>query len=580
MAIFLWNDDFKTGIDEIDQQHLKLVEIINALNDSLMIDNNTRKVTDLLDELIDYTHYHFEEEELFMRQHDYDGADFKKHRINHQAFLKTIKNAQLENQQNPEKAKDKLLDYLVNWLSDHILLEDKEMVQHIVKSEDKQDSQLSNIDIVQNNLYGALRESEDRFKELANTLPALIWISNKKGRRVYCNKKWSDLTGFACERLYDEWPAVIYEDDRAMVQNAYEKNHDKQQTLEIEYRVVGQKGVLHWVFETVVPRIRKNGKLAGYMGCAIDISRQKEIEQGLEQAVEKRTLELQASNQKLAREKKEQLELNRKLKEAQGFLVQSEKMASIGQLAAGVAHEINNPLGYINSNLNTLQKYLNELEQVTDMANKLEALLPTDNREVLAFERLKKELDLEFMQEDLRDLVKESIAGATRAKKIVQNLRNFSRIDTQEKEMFDIEKGIDATLNIVHNELKYKAEVKKEYVGLNPYECIGSQWNQILMNLMVNAAHAIEEFGIITIRTGYKDNDWLWVEVEDTGKGIPEEIKNKIFDPFFTTKPVGGGTGLGLSLTYKIIQDHHGKIEIDSTVGKGTRFRIYFPLDI
>jgi len=146
--------------------------------------------------------------------------------------------------------------------------------------------------------------------------------------------------------------------------------------------------------------------------------------------------------------------------------------------------------------------------------------------------------------------------------------------------MFDIEKGIDATLNIIHNELKYKAEVKKEYVGLKPYECIGSQLNQVFMNLMVNAAHAIEEFGIITIRTGYKNNDWLWVEVEDTGKGIPEEIKNKIFDPFFTTKPVGGGTGLGLSLTYKIIQDHHGEIEIDSTVGKGTRFRIYFPLDI
>ncbi len=292
MAIFLWNDDFKTGIDEIDQQHLKLVEIINALNDSLMIDNNTRKVTDLLDELIDYTHYHFEEEELFMQQHDYDGAEFKKHRLNHQTFLKAIKKVQLENRQNPEKAKDKLLDYLVNWLSDHILLEDKNMVQDIIKAGDKQDNQLSNIDILQNNLYGALRESEDRFKELTDILPALIWVSNEKGQRIYCNRKWSELTGFSCERLYNEWSAVIYEDDRLTVQNAYTENHGQRQTLEIEYRVVGQKGVIHWILETVVPRIRKNGKLVGHMGCAIDISKQKEIELGLERAVEKRTLEL------------------------------------------------------------------------------------------------------------------------------------------------------------------------------------------------------------------------------------------------------------------------------------------------
>lgn len=163
-------------------------------------------------------------------------------------------------------------------------------------------------------------------------------------------------------------------------------------------------------------------------------------------------------------------------------------------------------------------------------------------------------------------------------KKIVQDLRDFSRIDKQDIDLFDVEAGLDATLNIVRNELKYKADVIKEYAGLQPLECVGAQLNQIFLNLLVNAAQAIEDFGKIYVRTGYLDAEWFWVEVEDTGKGIPEEIQSKIFDPFFTTKPVGTGTGLGLSLSYQIIQNHHGRIELDSVPGRGTRFRIYLPI--
>ena len=193
--------------------------------------------------------------------------------------------------------------------------------------------------------------------------------------------------------------------------------------------------------------------------------------------------------------------------------------------------------------------------------------------------QLKKDLDLEFLQKDLQDLVNESIEGATRAKKIVQGLRDFSHIDKQEMEMFDLEKGLDTTLNIVHNELKYKADIVKEYDGIKPFECMGAQLNQVFMNLLVNAAHAIEDFGKITLRTGYQNKDWVWIEVEDTGKGIPDDVKGKIFNPFFTTKPVGKGTGLGLSLSYKIIQDHNGRFEVDSVIGKGTKFRIFLPIN-
>ncbi len=181
------------------------------------------------------------------------------------------------------------------------------------------------------------------------------------------------------------------------------------------------------------------------------------------------------------------------------------------------------------------------------------------------------------MKQDIPDLISEAMEGASRAKKIVQDLRDFSRIDKHDAAQFDLESGIDATLNIVNNEIKYKAEIVKEYGGVTPFVCVGSQINQVILNLLVNAAQAINEFGKITIRTGYDDGNRVWFEIEDTGSGIPDEVQAKIFDPFFTTKPVGKGTGLGLSLSYKIVQDHKGRVELESKVGQGTKFRVSLP---
>jgi len=376
-----------------------------------------------------------------------------------------------------------------------------------------------------------------------------------------------------------ECAKLVHKDDRDALQAVYEEIKTTHKATEAEYRLSHKDGSERWILETIVPRKRKNGDVSGYMGCGIDISKQKQVEKSLEDTVEQRTLQLQKTNQVLEIEKEEQLDLNNQLKETQGHLIQSEKMASIGQLAAGVAHEINNPLGYIYSNLNTLKGYLTDLEQVATIADKLAKQLPEDNFIATEFNQLQKDLDLEFLQEDLQDLVKESIEGATRAKKIVQDLRDFSRIDKQESEIFDVEEGISATLNIVHNELKYKADIVKEYAGIEPFQCVGAQLNQVFMNLLVNAAHSIADFGKITVRTGQQDKDHVWIEVEDTGKGIPDDVKNKIFDPFFTTKPVGKGTGLGLSLSYKIIQDHHGHFEVNSVVGKGTRIRVILPIN-
>ncbi|TCV89654.1 ATP-binding protein [Sulfurirhabdus autotrophica] len=270
-------------------------------------------------------------------------------------------------------------------------------------------------------------------------------------------------------------------------------------------------------------------------------------------------------------------QVNAKLAETQNQLLQSEKMASIGQLAAGVAHEINNPIGYVYSNLSTLEKYVQDVFSMVDAYEQSESAI-TDTNVRAQLQAKRKKLDMAFLKEDLRELMGESKDGITRVKQIVQNLKDFSHVDTSDEWHFsDLIKGIDSTLNIVNNEIKYKAKVIKEYGDIPEVECLSSQLNQVFMNLLVNAAHAIEEKGEIAIRTG-KQGEEVWVEIADSGKGIAPGNLKRIFDPFFTTKPVGKGTGLGLSLSYGIIQKHHGRIEVQSEEGKGTAFKVWLPI--
>ncbi|NOX75466.1 MAG: response regulator [Gammaproteobacteria bacterium] len=267
---------------------------------------------------------------------------------------------------------------------------------------------------------------------------------------------------------------------------------------------------------------------------------------------------------------------HRELQSSHEQLLQAEKLASIGQLAAGVAHEINNPVGYVYSNLGTLQKYIDNLYQMLEGYAHLETLV-SDEDALHTVQALKKELDLEYLKEDVRDLVSESREGISRVKGIVQDLKDFSHVDEAEWQWADLHRGLDSTLNIVNNEIKYKAEVVKNYGELPEVECLASQINQVFMNLLVNAAHAIEERGTITVRTGTEGDD-AWVEISDTGKGMNAETRKKIFDPFFTTKPVGTGTGLGLSLSYSIVHKHHGRISVESEPGHGSTFRLWLPL--
>ena len=294
----------------------------------------------------------------------------------------------------------------------------------------------------------------------------------------------------------------------------------------------------------------------------------------LEQRVRSRTADLNTANETLQQEKERQAILIKRLEEAQNQLLQSERMASIGQLAAGVAHEINNPVGFVYSNLGSLQRYVTDMLRLLSVYEKAEGALPGAAMQEIS--QVKADIDVEFLRADVANLLVESLDGLKRVTRIVQDLKDFSHVDESERQWADLEAGLESTLRVVWNELKYKAEVIKEFAGIPPVECFAFQLNQVFMNLLINASHAIEGRGTIAVRTGH-DDTCVWVEVQDSGRGIKPEHLSRIFEPFFTTKPVGQGTGLGLSLAYGIVKKHDGRIEVKSELGQGTVFKVILP---
>ncbi|MBU0673026.1 MAG: GHKL domain-containing protein [Proteobacteria bacterium] len=264
------------------------------------------------------------------------------------------------------------------------------------------------------------------------------------------------------------------------------------------------------------------------------------------------------------------------LKASQSQLLQQEKMASIGQLAAGVAHEINNPMGFISSNFTTLKKYCDRLEEFIQAQDHLTKGLGA-TAEITELDTLRKNLKIDYIMEDLRDLIAESQEGAERVKNIVMGLKNFSRVDQAELQQANLNECLESTLNVVWNELKYKATVVKEFGELPVTLCHPQQLNQVFVNLLVNAAQAIEKQGVITVKTQCHDG-MIEISVSDTGRGIQARHLNRLFEPFFTTKEVGKGTGLGLSITYDIVKKHGGDIVVDTELGKGSTFTVRLPV--
>lgn len=409
--------------------------------------------------------------------------------------------------------------------------------------------------------HNRLEKSEKRLTDILDSLDSVVWsMTPSTFEMLYLNKAVEEVSGHKVPDFFNSpnlWFDIIHPRDRIRLEDCLRVLIDSG-VQKITYRIFRPDGELRWLFNHMRIVNDETNTPLRIDGITVDITQHKNAEDLLKQ----RNGELQTALDKI--------------QEVQGQLVQSEKLSSIGQLAAGVAHEINNPIGYINSNLTSLKNYVEDLLALTAIYEQAEPAL-ADPEQLRQIEAFKHKIDLEFLKTDVLDLLDESHEGAGRVKKIVQDLKDFSHAGGDDDwQWADLHTCLESTLNIVNNEIKYKARVIKEFGDIPQVWCLPHQLNQVFMNLLVNAAHAIENEGTITMRTG-AGNDHIWVEVSDTGKGIAPEHVNKIFDPFFTTKPVGKGTGLGLSVSYNIIKKHNGEIQLDSRAGEGTTFRIVLP---
>ncbi|MGK5095329.1 response regulator [Deltaproteobacteria bacterium TL4] len=286
-------------------------------------------------------------------------------------------------------------------------------------------------------------------------------------------------------------------------------------------------------------------------------------------------MQLEAERNILARSNLELQEVNKKLKNTQSQLVQNEKMVALGQLVAGIAHEINNPLSFVINNIILCQETMKDYEKILDGYHEIKPHLEKKAREGL--DRLEQELELEYLREQVPLLYKDVNDGLERIRKIVLDLRNFSRLDEAEQKQVNLIEGLESTLNLLYHHIKNRIELVKEYGPVPEITCFPSQLNQVFMNVIINAIQAIEEQGKLIIRV-FQEEKNICIQIIDNGTGMSQETLSHVFEPFYTTKEVGAGTGLGLSISYGIIEKHHGQITYISELGKGTTCTIKLPI--
>ncbi|MDL1970272.1 MAG: PAS domain S-box protein [Candidatus Desulfofervidaceae bacterium] len=415
----------------------------------------------------------------------------------------------------------------------------------------------------------ALREAEERYRTVTeNSLSGIFMLQD--GILKFVNRQFARIFGYRKKDLLEtKFEKLIHPEDQLrfnQIVNGILNTAEVAQRIEFRGVKAGGENII--VGMTMV-KIDYHGQPA-VLGYMADITKRKQTEK-----------ELIESNKKLQQALDE-------LKKMQAQLVQQEKMASIGQLAAGIAHEMNNPVGFVFSNFKNLRDYVEDfktlLEQYQQCLQKLEEGKQIDKAEIEKIKQIEKEIDLKFLLEDIEGLFKDTEEGLKRLIEIIQNLREFSRVDqVGDYTEYDINEGIKSTLVIIKNEYKYHVDVKTELGNIPPIYCHPGQINEVLMNIILNAVQAIKsqnrkDKGTILIKT-YSDKDYVYCAISDDGPGIPEEIRGKIFDPFFTTKPVGKGTGLGLSICYDIVVNKHkGEIWVESEVGKGSTFFIKLPI--
>ena len=400
--------------------------------------------------------------------------------------------------------------------------------------------------------------SQGRLQYLLDNTPAIIYCTVPSGdfKMTFVSNNALNVLGYHPDAMVADpnfWFDHIHPDDAPGIFSSLAQIF-VQGARAYEYRFRIHDGSYLWMHDSLRLVRDEHGVPYEVIGSLTDITERKRMEAMLQARGE------------------EQQHLITQLQEAHEQLLQAEKMASIGQLAAGIAHEINNPIGFVNSNMSSLQAYVATL---FDVIARYEAAMGQPLAACVA--QVRQQADLAYLQSDMADLLGESMDGLKRVRDIVQALKDFSHVGENDWQLAELHAGLDSTLNIVGNELKYKARIDKQYGQLPPIACLASQLNQVFMNLLVNAGQAITGEGVISIRTGHLDG-WVWVEIGDTGGGIAPDHLHRIFEPFFTTKAVGSGTGLGLSLSYGIVMKHGGRIEVASELGRGTRFTVHLPV--
>jgi signal transduction histidine kinase len=306
-----------------------------------------------------------------------------------------------------------------------------------------------------------------------------------------------------------------------------------------------------------------------------EVVKQKQEIEEMNEELKQQKEELQTTNEILEDQKEELQKTLENLKLAQSQLVQSEKMASIGQLVAGIAHEINNPVTFISAGVDSLNTNLEEVRQILDLYHRITPGNVTEKLKEI--EDLKGKIDYNEAIREIGQLIESIKNGTERTTEIVKGLRTFSRLDEDVLKVANIHEGLDSTLILLRNKYKQRIEIEKHYGDIPDIECSPGQLNQVFMNILSNAIDAIDDKGTITISTS-KSNKSIQVSIKDNGRGIPEYIRTNIFEPFFTTKEVGHGTGLGLSISHGIIEKHKGSIEVNSEAGKGSEFIIVLPV--
>ncbi len=383
---------------------------------------------------------------------------------------------------------------------------------------------------------------------------------------IYVNDAFENITGYSvaettgrnCRFLQVRADGSLDRDQAgiAQIRRALQRGEDCTATLR-NYR---KNGDLFYNELHVSPIFDANGKLTHFVGVQTDITRRV--------LAEETVIQERADLEKTLNE----------LRETQAMLVHVEKMSALGQMVAGVAHEINNPISFVNSNLHSLRAAMNDFFRAYDQ---LEALLTSQGGALRdAAADIRAAADLDFLRGDLDDLFKASLNGLDRVKRIVQALRTFSRLDEAETKETSLRENIESTLALARAELRDRVEVVIDIAPMPDIRCHPAELNQVFLNIILNAAQAIDGKGRITIR-GRDMGDHVRLEFEDTGCGMTPDIMRQIFNPFFTTKPIGQGTGLGLSIAYKIITDRHqGTISVESTPGVGSTFIITLPKDI